>query len=462
MSQLTRHDVVYDQAGACFLKAIDRTPRHFDEILDRVLANFVDAPSDLIRSDLSDFLRELEDHKFIVSGENEEYLACRDPRFSYSMENPRHAMRKWLRSNDEQRYTDTESFFHGIFRNSPRIFSAQIELTNRCNERCIHCYIPHEKKLATLETSVIEKVLYQLAEMGTLGLTLSGGEVFLHPDLDKILRLARQLDFSISILSNLTRLDINHIPLLKEVNPSLIQTSLYSMDSDEHDHITKLKGSHKKTLSAIELLIEHEVPVQISCPVMRTNLHAYRSVLEWAQRHSCKAQTDYIMMARTDFSTDNLAERITLEEQEVILRDIMEVDVDYSNLVAMPRKQKTLQERAIEPACGVGIDNICLSANGTFYPCSGWQGFPVGNAITQDVRDVWENSPQLQQLRQITKGAFPQCFSCAERDFCAICLVRNFNESGGDMLKVNPHFCNSAALNRKIAKEYYKIDDQAG
>ncbi|MDQ5909126.1 MAG: hypothetical protein QG599_1220 [Pseudomonadota bacterium] len=234
-----------------------------------------------------------------------------------------------------------------------------------------------------------------------------------------------------------------------------MQTSLYSMDAGEHDRITQLKGSHVKTLKALELLIENDIPVQISCPVMRTNLHAYRSVLEWAQRHRCKAQTDFIMMARTDFSTDNLAERITLEEQKILLKDILEVDIDYDGLLDEPHTVKTIEERANEPVCGVAVDNICLSANGTFYPCSGWQGLPVGNARSQSVRDVWENSPPLQQLRQITKGSFSHCLSCPEQEFCAMCLVRNFNESNGDMFKINPHFCKSAALNRQLVKEHY-------
>ena len=454
-SQLTRHDRVYDQAGACFLMAIDRTPRSFEELIKRVASFFIDAPINEIKTDLFEFLQELEENKYIVSGENEEQILCREPRFSYTMENPKTAVYNYRQSNTNQTYTDTASFFYKLFHNDPHIFSAQIELTNRCNEKCLHCYIPHEYKIETLETSIIEKVLHQLAEMGTLGLTLSGGEVFLHRDIEKILKLARKLDFSINILSNLTAIKPRQIPLLKEINPSLIQTSLYSMDAAEHDHITQLKGSHVKTLKALESLIAADIPVQISCPVMRTNLHAYRAVLEWAQQHRCKAQTDFIMMARTDFSVDNLKERITLEEQQVLLKDILEVDIDYGGLLQEPRTPKTLEERAAEPVCGVAVDNICLSATGAFYPCSGWQGFPVGDAKTQDVRDVWENSPQLQQLRQINKGSFPHCLSCVDRDFCAMCLVRNFNESGGDMFEINSHFCKSAALNRQMVKEHY-------
>lgn len=58
------------------------------------------------------------------------------------------------------------------------------------------------------------------------------------------------------------------------------------------------------------------------------------------------------------------------------------------------------------------------------------------------------------ELRGLTKSAISKCYGCEDRLFCAPCLVRNFNESGGDYLKVAPHFCKAAALNRKLVLEY--------
>ena len=35
-----------------------------------------------------------------------------------------------------------------------------------------------------------------------------------------------------------------------------------------------------------------------------------------------------------------------------------------------------------------------------------------------------------------------------------MCLVRNYNESNGDMFKVNKHFCDVAFLNKRLVEEY--------
>lgn len=455
-SQLTKHDRVYDAIGRMFLISLSRTPQKIDTLLEKVVAHFENPPKEQIRVDLEEFLLDLESDGYIVSGETFEEIEEKEPKFSYAMENPKTTVYNYLQNKDDIKFNDTSDIFCDVFRTKPHIFACQIEVTNQCNERCIHCYIPHEAKNELLPTEIILDTLMQLNQMGTLGLTISGGEAFIHPDIDKILLKARELDFTINILSNLTLIKPDHVTLLKKVNPSLVQTSLYSMNSEEHDHITKCKGSHTKTLTALETLIEADIPVQISCPVMKTNLHSYKAVLQWAQEHRCKAQTDFIMMARSDLTTDNLNERLSIEETKELMADILEVDIEYGALIDTPRKVKPVEQEKEEPVCGVGIDNICLGANGNFYPCSGWQGYAVGDVRKETIVDMWQNSPQLQYLRTVKRKTFPQCLVCEDKYFCAMCLVRNFNESGGDMFNINRHFCEAAHINRLLVEEHKK------
>ena len=99
---------------------------------------------------------------------------------------------------------------------------------------------------------------------------------------------------------------------------------------------------------------------------------------------------------------------------------------------------------------------MCLNANGNYYPCSGFQDYPVGNCFKQTLREVWDNSPQLKYIRGLRGKDIPKCVHCENRNYCSTCLVRNFNETG-DMLKVADHFCKVAELNRMVVDEYHDM-----
>jgi len=447
-SQLTKHDRTYSESGNVFLKSLSRQPQSLDTLLGKINQEFDGVPE----NDLLEFLQSLEQDRYIISGETEAELNGKEPNFTYA-ENPKTAIYNYMQQPDDAvKYADTAEVLLAEYLERPHIHGCQIELTSTCNERCLHCYIPHELKTEILPYEVIENVLKQLNEIGTLSLTLSGGEALSHPNIAKILQKARELDFSITLLSNLTLLNKELIKVLKETNPSLVQTSLYSTVPEEHDHITQLKGSFAKTAAAIDALIAENIPVQMNCPVMKSNFRSYKNVLKYAQERKCKAQTDFIMMARYDFSTDNLNERLDEKETEEIIRDIMVYDKEYSELTDTPVKAKSRDEIAKEAICGVGRDNLCIASSGIVYPCSGWQGMALGNVKEQPVKDIWEHSPKMLELRSITKGSIPQCLDCEDKQFCAPCLVRNFNESKGDYLKVNPHFCKAAKINRRIVE----------
>ena len=250
-----------------------------------------------------------------------------------------------------------------------------------------------------------------------------------------------------------------NIKILKEANISQIQVSLYSMNPDEHDLITQMRGSHKKTIQSINKLLELNIPLVISTPVMKTNFEGYKDVIVWAERKNIKTVTDFILMAQSDFNKSNLDYRISVDETSTLIKDILKYKSSYSAMIKEKYCNTVLKENQTwqdQPICGVGMDILCLSANGVFYPCSGWQNFAVGNAYSQSLSEVWEDSSELNYLRKIRNSDFKECIECSGRDFCAMCLVRNYNESNGDIFKINKHYCDVAFLNKKLAEEYYE------
>ncbi len=448
-------DRVTEGSGAVFLAALSREPKSLDTLTNEIAQKYLAVDKDIIKNDVVEFYGILEEDGFIVSGKTEEELNRNDLRFSYSTLAPK-TIREDFTPYIQRANKSTQEYLEEHFKNNPKLMSLQIELTNRCNERCVHCYIPHDKKISDIEPALFYEVLDQCRDMGVLSLTLSGGEPMLHPNFCDFLRKAKEYDFSINVLSNLTLLNDEIITEMKENRLSSVQVSLYSLNPDIHDSITKQEGSFYKTRDNILRLIENDIPLQISCPTMKQNRNCLADVMRWAHEHKCRATTDYIMMARYDHTTDNLDNRLSLDEVGKIICEVIALNESYQKAILSDNfDARESRDRSNDLVCGVCVTSICMVANGNIYPCSGWQNYICGNIKETPLKEIWNKSPQIQYLRSLRKRDFPKCKDCEDKGFCAMCMVRNANENpDGDPLKINEHFCKVASLNRKIVMDW--------
>lgn len=466
-NQLSKQDMFLNNTGADFFKEIARTPRSIDDIVNSLHLLYGKSISyDMLYNDFNDFIEEMIQYSFLIKGETIKIINKRDERFSYSNNNLQRFVNRLGSYRGETK--DSLQFMREISLSSPQLNGLQFELTSRCNERCIHCYIPNAKKDCGSDLPVEKAIslIDEFANMGGLGVTLSGGEVFLYKDIMKVIQYCRERDLQISILSNLIALKDLQIPILKAANIAVLQVSLYSMNPDVHDEITTIKGSHKRTISAIEKLIAADIPLQIACPIMKANYKGYKDVLRFAQSNKCRSQADFIMMAQSDLCTDNLVNRISLKETEYVIKEILKYDNDYRAWMLLPKdvRKEILSNRdkfSSSSFCGAGRNDLCITSNGDVYPCAGWQGMVVGNVYNSTLESIWNNSEQLNKVRSIKQSDFPKCMDCEVRDYCSPCLMRNFNENNGDMFKTAKHFCDVAHLTKKLVTEYSNSMEKA-
>lgn len=451
------NDRIVNESGTVFLMTLSREPQTLEQLVDKIFPKFVGVDRIVIENDAKEFYDELVTDGFLVKGETSEECDAHDDRFSYKSFDPKTIKKDFtpaIRRADQ----DTQTYLEKHFNGKPHLTSFQIELTSRCNERCIHCYIPHKYKLYDITPELYYSVLDQLKEMNVLNVTLSGGEPMLHPQFIEFLKAAQKYDFSVNILSNLTLLNDDIVAAMKSTRLSSVQVSLYSMIPEHHDAITTVKGSFEKTKNAILKLIENDIPLQISCPTMKANKDDYGDVLKWAHEHKVRAVTDYIMMAEYDGETENLKNRLSLDEVGKVIKDIISDDTDYQNEILKPDFEEHCNELQNNPegrVCGVGISSCCMVANGNVYPCAGWQSYICGNLTENSLKDIWDNSPKMLYLRNLRKKDFKECSTCKDQSFCAMCMVRNANESPtANPLEINKHFCKVAALNKQIVLDW--------
>lgn len=445
-------DKIVSQSGAVFLSVLGQKPQTLHELAEKINKQFQNVDIRTIKNDASEFFRLLERDGFIVSGETVQECDEKDTKFSYKMSEPR------IEKNDcsatiKSFGKSTQEFLDEYYKGEPQLTNLHIEITSKCNERCVHCYIPQDCKKNHMEPELFYNVLEQCKKMNLLHLTLSGGEPMLHKDFIGFLRKCKEYNFSVNVLSNLTLLNDKIIDEMKTNRLLGVQVSLYAIDSKIHDSITKIKGSCDATKNAILRLNENDIPLQISCPIMKQNKNCYTDVVDWAKEHNMHVGSDYVIIARYNHTTQNLNNRLSINDIKKVINDRIVNEQKYSDLIT----KEAQKEKNITPddiVCSVCHSSICIGDNGNVYPCAGWQDYVVGNANETTIEDIWKNSIKVQYLRGLRKRDFPKCIQCPENDFCTMCMVRNANEHPlGDPLAVNEYFCKIAKLNKQIALE---------
>ena len=191
--------------------------------------------------------------------------------------------------------------------------SVHLDLTYRCNERCVHCYLDHDDH-GEMTTAEITDVLTQLAHAGVFFLSLSGGEVLLRRDFFQIVEHARKLLFNVKIKTNATMIGEKEAARLRELGVEQIQISVYSHRAAVHDAITKLPGSLDRTIRAIRFLKSQGLKVSISNVLMAGNFADQQGVVGLAKELGVAYAVDPTITPKMDGDTSILALRIASSE----------------------------------------------------------------------------------------------------------------------------------------------------
>lgn len=294
--------------------------------------------------------------------------------------------------------------------------SVHLDVTYRCNERCVHCYLDHDDH-GEMTAEEISDVLNQLADAGVFFLSLSGGEVFLRPDFFQIVEHARKLLFNVKIKTNATMIREKEAARLRELGVEQIQISVYSHRSEVHDAITKMPGSLNRTLRAIRFLKSQGLKVGISNVLMAGSFFDQQGVMELAKDLGVSYALDPTITPKMDGDTSILDLRIPNSELNQIFRNQQLVG-NVEEFCAPPPPPGEDVMNGIP--CSAGHTACYISPYGDVFPCVQFP-LPSGNLRRQKFLDIWRDSPQLKDVRSIRARDLPTCSTCSHVGTCTRC-----------------------------------------
>lgn len=420
------------QSGAVMLGTLRKTPQHIDVIVGKLFDTFLEVEYDVLKQDTIEFFLQFVHEGYLSCGETADECNYYDIAIESGDTD----------NNEINSVVKVENCSTNIFSQTDFLRSIHIEIASECNERCVHCYIPHECKTEAIEPALFYRIIEEGSDLNIVNVTLSGGEPLLHKDIVNFLAKCRESDLSVNVLTNLTLLTDEIIDEMRR-NPLLsVQTSLYSMVPSVHDSITKVKGSFEKTKDGILKLLSVGIPLQISCPIMKQNKDSFVDVLKWGIKHNIGVLTDYVIFAAYDHSKNNLSNRLSLKEVGEAVEK--QLNVEYVDMLRANAKEKNALTGE-DPICSICRYNFCVSAEGKVFPCVGWQDNTIGNLKCQTIKEIWESSEEIKKLRTIKRNSFPKCVTCKDRGHCTVCMMSNSNENN-DAFKVNEFHCKVASM----------------
>jgi radical SAM protein with 4Fe4S-binding SPASM domain len=294
--------------------------------------------------------------------------------------------------------------------------AVQLDITYRCNERCVHCYLDHHDH-GEMTSSEILRLIDEMADAGVLTLTLSGGEIFLRKDLFEIVEHARRLTFCVKLKTNALLIGEREAARLRDLAVQEIQVSIYSHRPEVHDAITLVPGSLNRSLTAIRFLKAQDLKVVMANVLMRQNMSDYAAVKDLAEEIGVEFTLDPTITPMMDGDRSILSLGADADTLRDVFRDSAVVgDVDEFCAIPSDTGEVNLDSRP----CSAGHTTCYVSPYGDVFPCVQFP-VPTGNVRRERFVDIWRHSSEMNEVRSIRLKDLPTCSSCSHAGACTRC-----------------------------------------
>ena len=334
-----------------------------------------------------------------------------------------------------------------------------IELTHRCNLACVHCYVnlPAADRAAQrreMTTGQIERLLDELADVGLLILTITGGEPLLRPDFARIYRYAHEKGILINVYTNATLITDRIVELFRELPPLKVDVTMYGFTPGEtYDRVADAgEGQWARWKRGLDKLLAGGVRVGLKTMAMRSTRDEVQQMSEFAAGLGLDFRMDSTVNPRIDGGRGPLAERLTAAEIVALEMATQKQRAAWADFCSTRIGEAPANDALYQ--CGAGQAAFLVDPYGRLHVCElsrkpGWDVLEHGFA-----RGWYEAFPALRETKRTHDAG---CGSCATHATCNNCVGMAELE-GRAYEDGNPYFCettdarNEAALGENRAR----------
>jgi radical SAM protein with 4Fe4S-binding SPASM domain len=324
----------------------------------------------------------------------------------------------------------------------PLLARLDIELTERCNNRCLHCSVARAAgdaaaKAGEWPASRWRALLDEAAGLGSLVVRLTGGEPLLRDDFEAIYLHARKLGLRVMLFTNGTLITPRLASLFAEVPPlEPIEVSVYGMTRESCEAVTRVPGSFEAARRGVGLLVEHRVPFTLKGAVLPATRDEVDALTAWAAGLPGHVGTPafavlFDLHSRRDPERSAAIAGLRLEAGEFVRfsrRHGDEAVAEWRDFCGRPGGARG--DRLF--ICAPGAAAAAVDPYGRLQFCLGLRHpatvFDLGGGSLRD--GLTGFLPRLREMRAEDPSYLARCARCPLRGLCAQCPVKSWAEHG--------------------------------
>jgi radical SAM protein with 4Fe4S-binding SPASM domain len=323
-----------------------------------------------------------------------------------------------------------------------RLGRLDIELTERCDNDCVHCCInlpagDAAARAREMTTENVKEILRQAADLGCLQVRFTGGEPLLRPDFEELYLVARRLGMKVLLFTNARHVTPHLADLLARVPPLVrMEVTVYGMHEESYEAVTRAPGSFAQFRRGVALLLERRVPLVVKSALLPQNRAELDEFEAWARTipgmttppgHSMFFE---LRNRRDDPAKNRLIESLRLTPENgvaVLTRDAAR----YRKEMAEFGGKFMRPPGDVLFGCGAG-NGVSVDAYGRAQPCMGVRAPELTlDLLHSSLSEALDRFATLREMRATNPEYLRRCARCFLKGLCEQCPGKSWAEHGG-------------------------------